>query len=157
MMLLICFNPYVDSPHKLYAGNLGWNLTSQGLKDAFANQPGVLGAKVVYERDSGRSRGFGFVSFGTAQDLQSAMSAIERRYKDTVGIYDQLQSRHIAGKVDQAWRTDGFNTYQWLKPSTGLLLKDVCLVEADVCVHGITSANKRTTIATQVSLGLWIF
>ena len=76
MMLLICFNPYVDSPHKLYAGNLGWNLTSQGLKDAFANQPGVLGAKVVYERDSGRSRGFGFVSFESAQDLQSAMSAM---------------------------------------------------------------------------------
>ena len=67
---------YVDSPHKLYAGNLGWNLTSQGLKDAFADQPGVLGAKVVYERDSGRSRGFGFVSFESAQDLQSAMSAM---------------------------------------------------------------------------------
>ncbi|CAG7902829.1 unnamed protein product [Brassica rapa] len=85
------------------------------------------------------------------------MSAIERRYKDTVGIYDQLQSRHIAGKVDQAWRTDGFNTYQWLKPSTGLLLKDVCLVEADVCVHGITSANKRTTIATQVNHNSMVF
>lgn len=67
---------YVDSPHKLYAGNLGWNLTSQGLKDAFGDQPGVLGAKVVYERDSGRSRGFGFVSFETAQDLQSAMCAM---------------------------------------------------------------------------------
>ncbi|KAG2325846.1 hypothetical protein Bca4012_040439 [Brassica carinata] len=67
---------YVDSPHKLYAGNLGWNLTSQGLKDAFADQPGVLGAKVVYEIDSGRSRGFGFVSFESAQDLQSAMTAM---------------------------------------------------------------------------------
>ncbi|KAF8107442.1 hypothetical protein N665_0122s0080 [Sinapis alba] len=67
---------YVDSPHKLYAGNLSWNLTSQGLKDAFADQPGVLGAKVVYERDSGRSRGFGFVSFESAQDLQSAMTAM---------------------------------------------------------------------------------
>lgn len=67
---------YVDSPHKLYAGNLGWDLTSQGLKDAFADQPGVLGAKVVYERDSGRSRGFGFVSFESAQDLQSALRAM---------------------------------------------------------------------------------
>ncbi|KAJ0245618.1 RNA-binding protein CP33 [Hirschfeldia incana] len=64
---------YVDSPHKLYAGNLGWNLTSQGLKDAFADQPGVLGAKVAYERDSGRSRGFGFVSFESAKNLQSAL------------------------------------------------------------------------------------
>ncbi|CAH8388231.1 unnamed protein product [Eruca vesicaria subsp. sativa] len=67
---------YVDSPHKIYAGNLGWNLTSQGLKDAFGDQPGVLGAKVIYERNSGRSRGFGFVSFESEDDLQSALSAM---------------------------------------------------------------------------------
>ncbi|ESQ45262.1 hypothetical protein EUTSA_v10010548mg [Eutrema salsugineum] len=67
---------YVDSPHKIYAGNLGWSLTSQGLKDAFADQPGVLGAKVIYERNSGRSRGFGFISFESAQDVQSALSAM---------------------------------------------------------------------------------
>ncbi|KAJ4900156.1 hypothetical protein Rs2_14107 [Raphanus sativus] len=67
---------YVDSPHKIYAGNLGWNLTSQGLKDAFGDQPGVLGAKVIYERNSGRSRGFGFVSFESEEDLQSALSAM---------------------------------------------------------------------------------
>ncbi|CAN6913041.1 unnamed protein product [Brassica oleracea] len=67
---------YVDSPHKIYAGNLGWNLTSQGLKDAFGDQPGVLGAKVIYERNSGRSRGFGFVSFESEENLQSALSAM---------------------------------------------------------------------------------
>ncbi|KAF8052911.1 hypothetical protein N665_1492s0015 [Sinapis alba] len=67
---------YVDSPHKIYAGNLGWNLTSQGLKDAFADQPGVLGAKVIYERNSGRSRGFGFVSFESEENIQSALSAM---------------------------------------------------------------------------------
>ncbi|CAH2064315.1 unnamed protein product [Thlaspi arvense] len=67
---------YVESPHKVYAGNLGWNLTSQGLKDAFADQPGVLGAKVIYERDTGRSRGFGFVSFESAENVQSALNAM---------------------------------------------------------------------------------
>ncbi|CAF2020001.1 hypothetical protein Bca4012_079668 [Brassica carinata] len=67
---------YVDSPHKIYAGNLGWNLTSQGLKDAFGDQPGVLGAKVIYERNSGRSRGFGFVSFESEENLQSALGAM---------------------------------------------------------------------------------
>ena len=68
---------YVDSPHKLYAGNLGWNLTSQGLKDAFADQPGVLGAKVVYERDSGRSRGFGFVEMPDAHAAQAAIQGLQ--------------------------------------------------------------------------------
>ncbi|EOA25080.1 hypothetical protein CARUB_v10018388mg [Capsella rubella] len=67
---------YVDSPHKIYAGNLGWNLTSQGLKDAFADQSGVLGAKVIYERNTGRSRGFGFISFESADDVQSALSTM---------------------------------------------------------------------------------
>ncbi|CAL9246664.1 unnamed protein product [Arabidopsis halleri] len=67
---------YVESPHKIYAGNLGWNLTSQGLKDAFGDQPGVLGAKVIYERNTGRSRGFGFISFESAEDVQSALATM---------------------------------------------------------------------------------
>ncbi|GMN39579.1 hypothetical protein TIFTF001_008814 [Ficus carica] len=67
---------YVDSPHKIYAGNLGWGLTSQDLRDTFAEQPGVLSAKVIYERDTGRSRGFGFVSFQTAEAARSALDAM---------------------------------------------------------------------------------
>ncbi|XP_074270836.1 33 kDa ribonucleoprotein, chloroplastic-like [Silene latifolia] len=65
---------FVDTPHKIYAGNLGWGVTTQGLRDAFSNQAGFSSAKVVYERDSGRSRGFGFVSFQSAEDAQSAIS-----------------------------------------------------------------------------------
>ncbi|XP_030958997.1 33 kDa ribonucleoprotein, chloroplastic-like, partial [Quercus lobata] len=67
---------YIDSPHKIYSGNLGWGLTSQGLRDAFADQRGLLSAKVIYERDTGRSRGFGFVSFETAEDAESALSSM---------------------------------------------------------------------------------
>lgn len=67
------YRSFVDSPHKIYCGNLGWGLTSQGLRDAFAEQPGVLSAKVIYERDSGRSRGFGFVSFETAESAAAAL------------------------------------------------------------------------------------
>lgn len=67
---------YIDSPHKIYAGNLGWGLTSQDLRDAFDDQPGFLSAKVIYERGSGRSRGFGFVSFETAEAAQAAVVAM---------------------------------------------------------------------------------
>ncbi|KAK0585980.1 hypothetical protein LWI29_037264 [Acer saccharum] len=70
------YRGYIDSPHKIYAGNLGWGLSSQGLRDVFADQPGLLSAKVIYERDSGRSRGFGFVSFETAEDAESALNAL---------------------------------------------------------------------------------
>ncbi|KAI3870295.1 hypothetical protein MKX03_029684 [Papaver bracteatum] len=67
---------FVESPYKIYAGNLGWTVSSEGLKDAFANQPGLLSAKVIYDRDSGKARGFGFVTFSSAQDAQSAIDAL---------------------------------------------------------------------------------
>lgn len=67
---------FIESPHKIYAGNLGWGVTSQGLRDAFADQRGILSAKVIYEKTSGRSRGFGFVSFDTAEDAEAALSVM---------------------------------------------------------------------------------
>lgn len=70
------YRGYVDSPHKIYAGNLGWDMTSQYLRKAFAKQPGLLSAKVVYERNNGKSRGYGFVSFETAEDVEVALSAM---------------------------------------------------------------------------------
>ena len=70
------YRGFVDSPHKIYAGNLGWGLTSQDLRDAFAEQPGFLSAKVIYERNSGRSRGYGFVSFETAEDVEAALNSM---------------------------------------------------------------------------------
>ncbi|XVF76071.1 hypothetical protein PTKIN_Ptkin13bG0236700 [Pterospermum kingtungense] len=70
------YKSFVDSPYKIYAGNLGWGMTSEGLRDAFAKQPGLLSAKVIYERDTGRSRGFGFVSFESADTVEAALNAM---------------------------------------------------------------------------------
>ncbi|XP_058204433.1 33 kDa ribonucleoprotein, chloroplastic [Rhododendron vialii] len=67
---------FVDSPHKLYAGNLGWNITSQGLREAFEGYPGLLSAKVIYDRDSARSRGYGFVTFSSAEEVEYALNAM---------------------------------------------------------------------------------
>ncbi|XP_020570712.1 33 kDa ribonucleoprotein, chloroplastic [Phalaenopsis equestris] len=67
---------YVNSPHKIYAGNLGWKVTSESLRDAFSVYSGLLGARVIYERDSGRSRGFGFVTFASAAECQAALEAM---------------------------------------------------------------------------------
>lgn len=67
---------FIDSAHKVYAGNLGWSLTSQALREAFSSQPGLLGAKIIFDRDTGRSRGFGFVSFASAEEAQAAIEAM---------------------------------------------------------------------------------
>ena len=67
---------FVDSPHKIYAGNLSWIVSSADLKAAFSGCSGVLGAKVIYERETARSRGYGFVSFTSDEDAQSALAAM---------------------------------------------------------------------------------
>ncbi|KAM3324586.1 33 kDa ribonucleoprotein, chloroplastic [Capsicum chacoense] len=70
------YQGFVDSPHKLYVSNLSWNLTSQGLRDAFADQPGFMSAKVIYDRGSGRSRGFGFITFSSAEEMNNALDTM---------------------------------------------------------------------------------
>ncbi|MCZ7681332.1 MAG: RNA-binding protein [Sandaracinaceae bacterium] len=58
--------------NKLFVGSLSWNTDDQGLYDAFARFGEIREAKVVTDRDSGRSRGFGFVTFTDASAAQKA-------------------------------------------------------------------------------------
>lgn len=68
------FGGYVDSPHKVYVGNLAWSVTSESLKEAFNTKGNVLGAKVIQDRETGRSRGFGFVSYSSEAEVEAALS-----------------------------------------------------------------------------------
>jgi RNA recognition motif-containing protein len=61
--------------NKLFVGGLSWNTTSTELESAFATCGDVIEAKVVTDRETGRSRGFGFVTF---QDGRDATHAIEK-------------------------------------------------------------------------------
>lgn len=61
---------------KLFVGNLSWNTTDDSLYEAFAAFGDVQEAKVITERDTGRSRGFGFVTFGDDEAAETAMSAL---------------------------------------------------------------------------------
>jgi len=59
---------------RLYVGNLSYNTGDAELRDAFATSGNVLSATVVMDRESGRSRGFGFVEFASSSEAQSAIS-----------------------------------------------------------------------------------
>ena len=58
--------------HKLFIGGLPFSTTEEHLRDLFATAGAVESAAVVMDRDTGRSRGFGFVEMATAEDADAA-------------------------------------------------------------------------------------
>ncbi|MCD4748249.1 MAG: RNA-binding protein [Thermoanaerobaculales bacterium] len=61
---------------KLFVGNLSWNVDDNGLRDAFVPFGEVTEAKVITDRNTGRSRGFGFVTFEGDEDAEKAIEAL---------------------------------------------------------------------------------
>jgi len=58
----------------LFVGNLPWSVDSAKLQELFAQAGTVVSAKVVVDKYSGRSRGFGFVEMATDEDAQKAIT-----------------------------------------------------------------------------------
>jgi RNA recognition motif-containing protein len=61
---------------KLYAGNLGYGITDSTLEQIFAAHGAVRSAQVIMDRDTGRSKGFGFVEMGSDQEAAAAIAAL---------------------------------------------------------------------------------
>ncbi len=68
--------------NKLFVGGLAWATTDQSLAKAFSAHGEVTEARVVQDRDTGRSRGFGFVTFATAESAQAAKNAMDNAVID---------------------------------------------------------------------------
>ena len=63
--------------NKLYVGNLPYSVRDGDLEQAFGQFGAVTSAKVMMERDTGRSKGFGFVEMGSDAEAQAAQQPIE--------------------------------------------------------------------------------
>lgn len=61
---------------KLYVGNLSYSVRDSDLEELFAAHGSVQSAQVIMDRDTGRSKGFGFVEMASDQEAQSAISAL---------------------------------------------------------------------------------
>jgi RNA recognition motif-containing protein len=61
---------------RIYVGNLPWSATSDSLKSLFSQHGSVRNAEVVSDRETGRSRGFGFVEMDSDQDCAAAIDAL---------------------------------------------------------------------------------
>ncbi len=60
---------------RLFVGGLSWGTTDEGLASAFAEFGAVVDARVIYDRETGRSRGFGFVTYA---DPDAANEAVDQ-------------------------------------------------------------------------------
>ncbi|HMU35151.1 MAG TPA: RNA-binding protein [Pyrinomonadaceae bacterium] len=76
---------------KLYVGNLSFQTSSLDLEDLFASAGAVESASVIEDRETGRSRGFGFVEMANAEDGKKAIEEFDGK---------EVQGRNI--KVNEA-------------------------------------------------------
>jgi len=67
---------YPETEHKLFVGNLSWTVTSEMLTEAFQRCGNVIGARVLYNGETGRSRGYGFVCYSTKEEMDEAFSSL---------------------------------------------------------------------------------
>ncbi len=67
---------------RLYVGNLSYSVTSESLEEMFSQFGTVQSAQVVQDRDSGRSKGFGFVEMGDDNAAQEAIRGLHEKEVD---------------------------------------------------------------------------
>ena len=67
---------------KLYVGNLAYGVTDSQLEQLFAAHGAVQSAQVIMDRDTGRSKGFGFVEMSSSAEAESAINALNGVEKD---------------------------------------------------------------------------
>ncbi len=83
---------------KLFVGGLSWGTDDHSLRNAFEEFGEVTDAKVITDRETGRSRGFGFVTFANDEDAQSAISSMDGQMLDgrTIKV-NEAQERERSG------------------------------------------------------------
>ncbi|MDR2471068.1 MAG: RNA-binding protein [Treponema sp.] len=67
---------------KLYVGNLSYNTTEDGLRNLFSSFGSVTSVKIIFDRDTGNSKGFGFVEMGTDEEAAAAITGTNGKEHD---------------------------------------------------------------------------
>jgi RNA recognition motif-containing protein len=67
---------------KLYVGNLSYNTTEDGLRNLFADFGNVASAKIIFDRETGNSKGFGFIEMSTEEEASAAIAGTNGREFD---------------------------------------------------------------------------
>jgi len=79
---------YPETEYKLFVGNLSWTVTSESLTQAFQEHGTVVGARVLYDGETGKSRGYGFVSYANKSEMDAALAIMD----NVVCYFSSIQS-----------------------------------------------------------------
>ena len=85
---------------KIYVGNLSYSVTDQSLTDAFSECGTVQSARVIMDRDSGRSKGFGFVEMSTDSEAIDSINKLN-------GFQLEGRAMNVSEAKPQAPRSEG--------------------------------------------------
>ncbi|KAL3696963.1 hypothetical protein R1sor_011039 [Riccia sorocarpa] len=66
-----------DSPNKIFIGNLAWSVDDVALKQLASEYGQVAEAKVIHDKDTGRSKGFAYVTMSTGEEVETAIQALD--------------------------------------------------------------------------------
>lgn len=89
---------------KLFVGNLSWNIDDNRLRSLFAAHGEVTEARIVHDRETQRSRGFGFVTFANPQDAETAMANLNGKEVDgrTIKVNEAME-RQPRERYNNRW------------------------------------------------------
>lgn len=80
---------------KLFVGSLPWSVDDETLRETFEQHGSVVSAKVIKDRETGRSRGFGFVEMEDPSDAKNAIKVLnESEFKGRNIVVNEAKSRN---------------------------------------------------------------
>ena len=101
----------------IYVSNLSFNTSDVELNELFAKFGTVSSAKVIMDRESGRSRGFGFVEMASDEEGKEAMSALNNKEVEgrpmSVSIAKEREARSSGGGNNSYSRNSGGGNRRW--------------------------------------------
>lgn len=85
------------SSSKLFVGGLSYGTDEQSLRDTFANYGQVIEAKIINDRETGRSRGFGFITYASSEEASAAITALDGKDLDGRNIRVNTANERTGG------------------------------------------------------------
>jgi cold-inducible RNA-binding protein len=94
---------------KLYVGNLSFNSTENDLRDLFSGYGAPTSVNLITDRDTGRSKGFGFVEFSNDEEAKAAMNALNgREFEGRALTVNEARPRTESGNRGGGYRQNRY-------------------------------------------------